>query len=472
MPVETTIHGLPQREPIGTSRVAILAPGYRGRVVQLDAPIGGGRATGDPLPLGAAAAAADAAVVTQFQVELESTGPAPGEGTRGAAAVEPRLFVPRQPDASYAVLQTDEDGRSRWIFPAEGTATESAFDLAAPIQGQPGQPGSGADDSRGATTAAMRRIVRVVAWLTDPIVGRTAQAIAHEWEERRRPHTLQQVTRDGHFVDPDWPTLTGGPALLLVHGTFSTPEAGFDGWLGTSTFGSLVDRYGGRCLALGHPSLSVSPGDNVDWLLDQLPAEFRGPVDVVCHSRGGLVTRVLCGAACRVPVRRACQVGAPNLGTPLADSSRWTAFLDSHTTALTTLPDSTTTIMLEGLLCVVKIVGTGVARGLPGLAAMEPDGEYLTTLAQQPLGGARWFTVGANFGAAQALSAGFASRIGDFVVDRFFSADNDLVVPTDGCHAPAGVTVVDSLRLSGGQVHHCNYFHTQDVHHALERWLA
>jgi pimeloyl-ACP methyl ester carboxylesterase len=258
--------------------------------------------------------------------------------------------------------------------------------------------------------------------------------------------------------------------LLLIHGTFSTPEAGFHGWLGSDNFRAVLQRYGDRCLALAHPSISASPDENIAWMLTNLRATASGPIDIVCHSRGGLVARVL-AASDQLDVRRVCQVGTPNAGTPLAHAKHLIAFLDGHSALLTKLPDSVSTIVLEGLLCVIKLVVTGAGAGLPGLSAMEPEGEYLTGLGKRRLGAKEWFTIGANYQPAMAPDSGFAQRIGDKVVDSFFGYPNDLVVPSEGCHKP-GPSPTDSLRIDGADVHHCNYFSAAQVHDRLNTWLV
>ena len=117
----------------------------------------------------------------------------------------------------------------------------------------------------------MRGLVTVVMWVTDPIVGAGVNAIAKVWEGRKRPYGLHQVAADGKMIEPDWSTFNGDTVLLLVHGTFSTPEAGFAGWLGQPAFAAIHKHYGGRCLAFAHPTMHTDPAENVDWLIKQLP---------------------------------------------------------------------------------------------------------------------------------------------------------------------------------------------------------
>lgn len=482
MSITTTIQGAPQPEQLTGSTVRLLAPGYTGRVERIER-AGLSRAAGDKLPLAEAAAGSGVEVIELFQIDLNpplATAPAV-PGGRSAEAAAPQLVVPAQAGADYAVLYTDAAGLSQWLFPEDRAeeAPDAVFALPPSTVAAPAADGD--QGGRGDITRVMRGVARVVAWVAQPLIGATARAIAGHWESGKRPYGLWQVGAGGTMVPPSWPAFgQNGPSLLLIHGTFSTPQVGFAGWVGTPAFDALSAGYGGRVLTLAHPSLSASPQDNIDWLLAQLPRGqvFGGSLDIVCHSRGGLVARELAAraAAGQAPkVDRVCQVGAPNLGTALADAGRWTVFLDAHTNCLTVLPDSVSTIVLEGLLCLVKIIGTGVARGLPGLAAMDPVGEWLKTYGARPTGDARWFTIGANYTPAVAPGSGLAQRVksklGDAAVDAFFAADNDMVVPSDGCHVP-GPAVVDSLKLAGGAVNHVSYFPAPEVQAALARWLA
>lgn len=470
----TLIQGLPQGERITGTTLSIRAPGHRGSVQPLQA-AGGGRSGGDRLPLDAAAALADAAVLARTQIELQPPA-ASAAGGRSGGGAPAALVVDARADASYALLQTDEAGITRWLYPApSSTPQQQVFELPPAVPAAPA-----GDGGRGEVTATMRRVVRVVSWLTAPIVGAGARAITSAWEGRRRPYGLLMPAPGGTWAPASAPAAASaiaGPTLLLVHGTFSTPGEAFAGWVGTPAFDAVAARYG-RVLALAHPSLSASPAENVDWLLDALPGAggMAGPIDIVCHSRGGLVAREIAARAAegRLPaVARVCQVGTPNLGTPLADAEHWTDFIDAYTGALVALPDTTATMLLEGVLCLVKIVGTGVSRGLPGLAAMDPAGEALAAL-RAAAAGTRWFSVGASYRAGAAEQGALARLHGvakDAALRAFFEGDNDRVVPTEGCHRP-GAAVADALRLDGSTVDHCSYFRDLEVQAALARWMS
>ena len=96
--------------------------------------------------------------------------------------------------------------------------------------------------------------------------------------------------------------------------------------------------------AFDHFTLSHDPRRNIEWLVDQLPPQPL-ELDVVCHSRGGLVARALAEHpvafgfdVSRVKVRRTVFVGVPNNGTALADPDHIVKMLDRLTTALNLFP--------------------------------------------------------------------------------------------------------------------------------------
>jgi hypothetical protein len=249
--------------------------------------------------------------------------------------------------------------------------------------------------------------------------------------------------------------LAGGPILLLLHDTFSTPQATFADWVGDASFAPVLRSFGGRCLAFAHPTLAASLAENLEWLVPKL-APLPGPIDVVAHGRGGLLARAI-AADGRLPLRRVCQVGTPNKGTPLALAANLARFLDGHVAMLAHTSTTVAQATLEGALCMLRFVALGLAAPLPGLESLQPG----SVLPRAPASAARWFTVSAQFNPTGGHSADDLSSLGP----------NDLVVPSDACHEP-GVPVADSLRLGGAQVHHHSYFANQHVRERLLAWLS
>lgn len=486
--MKTAIQGLGTPEPIPTTTFAITAPGMRGTVEAITPAEATSRAaTRNFIEIAATGddhTGAPVAVIGQIELDLRIAAAA-GE-SRGGTTGAPTLHVDmRDESTGYAALYVDEDtGAARWLLDGrrDDTPTQKrlSFELPQVVEGGAAEPAERA--SRGIVTATMRALVKVVAWVADPLVGATAFAVAKAWEDKRRPYGLQQITAGGELVAPDWSSFTEGTTLLLVHGTFSTPAAGFAGWFGGPHFAELHKRYGGRCLALAHPTMYASPDENVDWLFGALPSGKSWTFDTVSHSRGGLVVRALAARAHadnNCGISRMVMVAPPNFGTPLADASHWTTFLNAHTNLLVTSPDTVSTIVAEGVLCLVKILGAGVARNLPGLAAMNMAGDYLSSLARRTIANTDgMFAVAANYTPANrnALKQLMLSAA-DAAVDSFFTEDNDLVVPTLGCSegsiVAAGFPISANrlIRLYGA-THHCNVVQNPTVQQQLSAWLT
>jgi hypothetical protein len=233
---------------------------------------------------------------------------------------------------------------------------------------------------------------------------------------------------------PAWRELDRGPLLLLLHGTFGTPESAFGAWFEDPSFGRIVERYGRRVLAFAHPTLSATLAQNLDWLLAQLPARTQ-PVDI----------------------GRVCQVGTPNNGTALArDPLAW---INAHVSALASLPAQYAFLTLEGALTLMRSVALGAEPGLPGIDTVLPDGHSITDVGVHGPG-VRWYTIGAHYQPRAAP-----------LEDEVHEIPTDLVVSSEDCHRP-GAEVCDSLRLVGDAVHHHGYFFDRRVRESLSGWLC
>jgi hypothetical protein len=437
------ILGSRAREQVPGASVTLLAPGFRGALTQL-AP--GVAATGtSDLPFAAAAAGAEIALAAQLTLNLEARTAmsAPGLRSRSAVASYPRVIVPRRHGIAYALLQTDETGVSSLVLPATHDEDEAVFRLTIAAQG------------------STRRTLRVLTWPKQQVLVAGAQGIAAHWETERRPYQLAQYSGEGRWMPPDFGALASGPMLLLLHDTFSTAQATFADWIGDPSFRDVAAKFGGRVIAFTHPTLASSLAENLNWLAKTL-TQTPGPVDVVAHGRGGLLLRTL-AADGRLRLRRVCQVGTPNRGTPLAMPAHLPRFLDAHVAMLAGIRPHVAQPVLEGSLCMLRFAALGLTAPLPGI---EP---LLAGNGSRPSSGSRsgdvqsWFTVSAQFSNAGGHESGSA--------EDFAGEANDLVVPVDGCHEP-GVPVTDSLKIGGADVHHHNYFTNRHVIEYLGRWFV
>ncbi len=437
------ILGSRAREQVPGTSITLLAPGFQGAITQLGA---SETPTGvRVLPCARAAEGAEVMIAAQLSMQLEVRPPEDTFGlrTRSAVAGFPRLIVPKRSGVAYTLLQTDEQGFSSFVLPESCDTTEAIFPLTISAGGQ------------------TRRALRVMMWPAPQVTRPGVLAAASRWERLRRPNQLQQLGLRGWQI-PDWENLRRGPVLLLLHGTFGTPQGTFADWIEDESFLAVSQRYEGRCLAFAHPTLGASLEENAGWLTAHLLA-ISAPIDVVAHGRGGLLARLLAADA-RISLRRVCQVGTPNNGTALARPANLARFLDGHVALLARAPQQMAESVLEGAMILARFAAMGVPAELPGIEAMAPGGSALRALAAICPSRQQWFTIGAQYTRPEGHWTSQA------IDDDFTAQPNDLLVPAGGCHEP-GVAPVDKLQLAGFDVHHHNYFANGHVREHLESWL-
>jgi hypothetical protein len=506
--------GSNQPVPLGNGYV-VRAPGLRGsaelRLPPSTAERARSRSPDDGTPeLDAALAAARVTEVRRVEVTLQP--PRPGAAAASLRSADGRqdafeLEVPDLgPETGQVVLACDEAGVLTWHLPigADGHLPVGALTGAAPTtRGGAGTrrfrvpatvvtPPPGADPtSRSLIGIVGRKLLKVLVYpITDPVLGAVGEAFAERWEARQRPYGLRDFA-PGSFRQPsadrlgdgDWSRLARGRALLFLHGTFSTSHAAF-ARLPDAVLAALHDRYGGRVFAFDHPTIAHDPLRNVRWLDDHLAATALD-VDIVSHSRGGLVARTLAErpasfglGAPRLRVGTVVLVGVPNAGTPLADAAHMVAMLDRFTTALNLFPSGPVAETLEAIVTVVKVLGHGLLRGLDGLAAMSPGSAFLSGLNAAGASGERYHAIAADFEpndeGLRALLTGAANA----VLDRVFGdTANDLVVPEPGVYQVEGSSAfpippgrLERVPASQG-VDHTTLFAHPPVGERLLGWL-
>ncbi len=426
-------------------------------------------------------------VDTQQAVEISSAR------TR-SLTVEPTIEVEVRapgPEEGQFVLYTDESGVATWQFAeTAGARTRGAgaptrtyvIDRAAPVRG--------ASATRGIAGAVGKKLIQVLVFpLIDPLIGRVGDYFAERWEEKKRPYGLRPFTPDD-FHSPNAPALDGeawrrlgaGRSLLLVHGTFSRAHSAFGG-LAPETVAELYRRYDGRVFAFDHFTLSHDPKQNIAWLFEHLPADAALDLDIVCHSRGGLVSRVLAEqqsafslGARALKVGKVVFVASPNAGTSLADPEHMGALVDTYTNLLNFLPDNPVTDVLDGVVTVAKQLAVGALKGLDGLQSMRPGGDFqhwLNDAARQ--GDTRYFALGADFKPTQ---PGFAAWVKDRLMGRIFGAENDLVVPTASVYADSDGDGTDLVAEADrhifpaeAAISHTGFFQHPAAQEKLLTWL-
>lgn len=383
-------------------------------------------------------------------------------------------------DVEQVVLSVTESGVATWHFAEpDAPAGKKRFVIRSP---EPLSV-SGADaETRGLLNVAVRVLKTFIYKVADPVIGAISESAARSWEAKKRPYGVRSFTPADYrelgspLASDDLRAMGEGRALLFVHGTFSRAHTGFGG-LPQHALATLHERYAGRVFAFDHYTLSDDPVANVREFLDRVPDDVSLDVDVVTHSRGGLVARTLVGEhpdlamdPQRLRVGRVVFAGTPNRGTVLCDPQRIPDLLDRYTTALNVLPMGPIGDVLDAIVTVVKIVGHGVLTGLDGLAAMDPGGEFLRRLAAGSPGTTQYFGLAANY---EPTDPGIAAFLKDEGMDRIFGGvANDLVVPTDGV-APSDEPVAGIHRFSSAEaIHHSGYFSAPKTEALLLEWLG
>jgi pimeloyl-ACP methyl ester carboxylesterase len=245
---------------------------------------------------------------------------------------------------------------------------------------------------------------------------------------------------------------------------------------------ALHDQYEGRVFAFDHFTLAHDPKRNVAELARMVPDGTQLDLDIICHSRGGLVARVMAerppdefSGSRSLDVRRVVFVATPNAGTVLADGNYMGDFVNRYTTLLNLFPDNGITEVLETIITVVKQLAVGSLNGLDGLASMRPGGAFLKDwLNNDGAPGSEYFALESNY---EPTNAGLLAFARDRLTDRIFAdADNDLVVPTEGVHAANGsarfpITSVEAFAAADA-VPHSGFFGSSRTADRLRTWLA
>jgi hypothetical protein len=302
--------------------------------------------------------------------------------------------------------------------------------------------------------------------------------------------------------------------LLFVHGTFSSTVGGFAALTGSPWGKALLDAARTKYDAIvgfDHPTLSVDPRVNAQALLDGLVQyEWKSPpaIDIVAHSRGGLVARslvedLLPGSQMKAAIGRIVFVGCTNEGTLLAEPDNWKDLVDLYTnlvaagcrvleafgyaTVAAVIIDDLVKVL--GLFVKLLVAATVTDRAAPGIAAMEPDGDFVTNINKTQPGQptpaqSNYYVVQSDFASKflgkegpDEFSPRFKLWLADGLIDKLMKeARNDLVVNTSSMSTidvAAGKFVKDTYDFgTNAQVYHTNYFTRPEATQAMGAWLG
>ena len=305
-----------------------------------------------------------------------------------------------------------------------------------------------------------------------------------------------------------------GRTLVIVHGTFSSSKNSLNEYAATEDGKKFMHdalvRYNGQVLVFDHPTLSVSPFINGLDLARSLSG-ISGDVDVIAHSRGGVVTRWwLDVLGDRLPGAkvRAVLAGTPLLGTSLAAPNRLHPMLSvlanignfmTKTLGVAAAANPFTMASFGLLKFLARRqadrfgippvdigsrpgldAGVAVIPGLQGQSAVKNNSELLRLQSSATQANVQYFAITADFEPERMgwrlwkVISEFNTRGKDAAVDLIFPAENDLVVDTAHMtRLDSDRRVVDELPFrSQVAVHHCNYFRQPQTLAKLRSWLT
>ena len=321
-------------------------------------------------------------------------------------------------------------------------------------------------------------------------------------DKKLTPHLGElRQWRDGHLQAPA-ATIRGKRILLFVHGTFSKGEMFFEEIARTPAGKKYLQDAASTydaILVFDHATLSVSPWINV-LDLDRHMAGISGKVDVVCHSRGGLVVAWWLRMA-RREAQSIVFVGSPLAGTNFASPAMLRTGLDYLSNVMLALSAvgaaASVFVPFAGIVtglakACAKVLSFGASTPLldagiaivPGLAAqsrVKNNAEIRRLFASAWPSKGDYYAVTGNFVPDEVKEPvwkfwrRFTNVTGQalyYAADVIFPGKNDLVVDTDCMGGPPRESsnaivppIVKELRFKRGvefpddpNVHHCNYF--------------
>jgi hypothetical protein len=476
--------------------VLLVTPGLRGvasAVPSARPGRRGGALSPDPL----ADALARQEIETQALIEIEDTQELPGAGAtrsvggrHGEDAIELQVKPPAQGWEQFVVYH-DESDVITWHFSSgedvaptpRGSTRGSGLPITRTYR-LPRRvvPAPREARTRGIFTSLGKKVLRVVGFkVAGLLIQKGASAWMGSWEAKHRPYALRTFTpRNYHEPEapmPDWKALSGQRSLLFVHGTHTRSHLEFT-HAPVDFVESLSERYEGRVLAFDHPTVSVDPDSNIEWLMDTIPSTVELDLDVLCISRGGLVARRLAAEQAgsrNLHIGKIVFVASPNAGTPLADPEHLNDFIDSYTNLFNLLPDFPVTVVLESIIGIAKLLAVNALKGLKGLDAMVPGGDFLGELADRDAPADRHFALASDY---EPVEPGLKAFVMNALIDAFQKDSNDLMVPTSGVYEGSGsspfpIRAADRLVFDRGNgVNHSGYMRNPAARAAIGRWLG
>jgi hypothetical protein len=231
--------------------------------------------------------------------------------------------------------------------------------------------------------------------------------------------------------------------LLIIHGTFSKTESPVIG-LGQKFFKWAYLHYD-RVIGYDHWTLSKSLEENARELTKLVSRYWKNNLhlDIITHSRGGLVARslveILNDRLIKRAVKQVIFVGTPNCGTDLANPENWGDAADLLINLLHLDPPPGIYGRLSGMLArlVANRVTTETLKQVPGLWAQNPPApgaDHLLSKLEKSgelPEGLTYSAVTTNYEPGGEMNVlRLLKEAKNIVLDKFYKDYNDLVVNT------------------------------------------
>ena len=480
---------------VAVDGAALTARGLTGTVRAFGGPAQ--RAAAAPAPSDALTRAIEESGLATQQTFVVTDAVSTADGTRGAEGepvIELQVTDPGE-GFEQVVLATDAAGVVSWHFapqldPAPATRGDEppgprtrTFTIPA------GAASPDAPATRGLASAIGEKFIKVYVFpAAKAFVGKLTAQYGEQIELKKTPYRVRTFLPDD-YASPDaqelgqaeWESLGRGRALLMIHGTNSRTHTAF-GQLPRAFVEGMHALYEGRVFAFDHPTLTHDPRQNIEEFVRRVPDGLALDVDIICHSRGGLVSRILAEQHASFALGRRTMrvgkvvfVGTPNNGTRLADEACISEYIDTATNLLNVFPTNGVTDAMTYLLSGVKIVACGLWSSLVGLRSMQPGGDFCTTLnAGERRMDTQYFALASNY---TPLHPTLARLAADRLVDKVFKGvGNDMVVPTLGVFEENGspyfpITAQVTFDASDG-IPHTGFFQYPRTTEQLTKWLA
>ncbi|MBI4720010.1 MAG: CHAT domain-containing protein [Chitinivibrionia bacterium] len=375
---------------------------------------------------------------------------------RAPEAPRVRVAAPHTKNTAYFALLVHSHGGMTFHYEKKRRGKDATHVIDVPLAQR--------IDQRASRGGAAYTLLLWAAPFAAGMIAAGLRVLARRWEDKRIPHRFVRVGARGTARGKPLTALPhheGKRGLLIIHGLFSSTQAGFAPLFepaGASFMRTIMQAYEGKVVGFDHPTASRTPEENARWLLEHLERGHTCRYDVLATSRGGLVARSLVELARKrrtgafgqggrrrskstragsLVIDRVILVGTPNAGTPLVPSGgggssqaydKLAAWL-ANTAAL--LPGRVLPWFADALAALLKFAACNIPGTLPGVGALAPGSPFLETLNEPShFGGAMYYGIGGNFDAPRKLLL----KLADASLDALFEGEeNDLAVPTAGC---------------------------------------